>query len=163
MKRSRYHTCIRLQHCSASEIAVTMGVDLSQYRSAIGAFSAMASIMGPKTWVRIRRRKKEEDLLWVTENDTGITPGTTLLFMFLYFAYNTIFTVNPDLKEFVKLTCSTNITGSRILFSSIPDYSDIIRLSLGIISMIRILQVRYGVESSPGPIFRMFDESTSLC
>jgi hypothetical protein len=134
-----------------------MGVNLSHYRSSIGTFCARV-FMGPKARARSKRRRKEEDI-WNDEMSQMYNGNRVLTTLFLFVTV-TVFcaflTTNPIMVEFSKPASSTYVQEMSAQSMSITDCSEFIRISLGIVSVVRCLLVKYGVETNPGPTYRMF-------
>ena len=153
-----------------------MGVDLSQYRSAIGNFMGKAATVGP----RARAKKKSQwvaDIwkqgvasshiqmesngfwhsIWQTQLFTFICLSGTAIAMILHTWFLlTLQATTPDIfLEAQTLTSSTMIDDNKPdLKDTTTDSNEAIRLSLALASVVRLLLVRYGVERKPGPIFQ---------
>ena len=143
-----------------------MGVDLTQYRSAIGCHAGRACNLGPRS--RAKRRKKEfKEMLkeagarskirkeaaavWLEALNTSI-----MISIFTSITLSVMLTSWPMVTPGLGKTCSTiSMPG---LLSSHPtgDFTLAQKMFLALEEVIRMLLLLAGVESNPGPTIRMY-------
>ena len=135
-----------------------MGVDLAQYRSIIGCFTARASKEGPRSR-RKRRKESAKERMKEAEARSRLRKESAFFWMemlkiSLSFSFSIL--VMLSVLDFGKPYYSTNLSPGLASAPLSGDFSVIQKLFLALGDVARMLLVLSGVETHPGPSYRVY-------